>query len=79
MFENEAEAQIICYMHVQIIYNSTCLINVPDDEKHAFCFEYCFTNDTYLSKQRYFIGQPPVKRIKAVAAKLFKLQNCASA
>jgi hypothetical protein len=34
------------------------LINLNDKEKDKYLEEFCFTNDLYIPKRRFFIGKP---------------------
>ena len=37
--------------------------NLKDTEKDTFYDEFCFTNDKYVHKRRYFLGAPDKKKI----------------
>jgi hypothetical protein len=62
--ENDANDFIISRTLLHVPELSTILINIPDNDKHKFCLQFCFTNDKYQKKRRYFIGHPFKKVIR---------------
>lgn len=63
--EEEAKEYIIGRTRLFVPELSSHLITITDDKKHEFCNEFCFTNEVYMAKRRYFIGKPDLKVMKA--------------
>jgi hypothetical protein len=48
----------------------TYLVDLPSEEsKRQFVEAFCFTDDMYLTKRRFFIGKPPKHAITAALQK----------
>ena len=40
------------------------LVNMDNSKKDAFIEQFCFDDDKYLKYRRFFIGYPPIDKIK---------------
>jgi len=68
--EEEAKEYIIDRTRLFVPELSSFLYILNDDEdKHDFCDKFCFTDERYMTKRRYFIGPPDLKKMKALLIK----------
>jgi hypothetical protein len=61
--ENDAKEYVIGRTKLFVPELSIFLINIPDDEKNKFCHQFCFTDDKYYTKRKFFIGKPNLKKM----------------